>query len=214
LTADTKGVLPTDGRFKQAWPHHARFVEDVISYLFRLSPQRARLQLIEQMLDRLPKDLTFHELIEQLAEIELAGAMEDRNTALQIVVQGAMPNHDRVRAYVTATYDEVLPRWAAIYEKVATLYGLSLRPGCTWLDMAIMFDALLEGLALRVRCQAEAPTLASGRPALPGTILALLHGLLAEYDGEDRYQVGPDATVRAIHLPEQRLDDEKVETIA
>lgn len=185
------GVLPTEGRFKQRWPHHARFAEDLIAFLFRLAPQQRRLRQITAYLDRLPAQMTLHELVRQLADTELRGVFDDRNTGLRIVVQGAMPNHERVRAYVAATYEQILPMWAGIYEKIGTMYGLQPRPPYTWLDLAVMFDAVLEGTALRARCQPDAAFLSAGDSILAGTVLALLPGVLDDYDGQDRNRILP-----------------------
>ncbi|MEA2492878.1 MAG: hypothetical protein QOJ29_789 [Thermoleophilaceae bacterium] len=175
------GVRPTPVVFRERWPLRALFSEDLISYLFRLAPQQQRLRQINAFVDDLPPDLTFEDIVRVVAETEMDGSLHQRDIGLQIVVQGAMPNHPHVREYVQATYETVLPAWAGIYEKVASHYGLRLRPGVSWLDMAMLFDAVLEGAALRDRCQTERVALSNGEPLLAGAIFALLPTLLEDF---------------------------------
>lgn len=201
------GLWPTPPKHKMRWPHHARFAEDLIAYLFRLEPQRARLREINALIDKLPPGMTLHALIRQLTDVELCGTTEDRDVALRIAVQAATPRHETVRAYVAATYDEILPTWAGIYEKVGARYGLRLRPDYTWVDVAMMFDAVLEGVALRARCQSRPTRSSVGEPVISAMILALLPGLLLDYDGNDRVQVGRGPTLTSI--PSPRRDRER-----
>ena len=201
------GVRPTTTVFRERWPLRGQFSEDLIAYLFRLAPQLQRLREIDSFLTELPADLTFEDLVRAVAAAEMDGSLNERDIGLQIVVQGAMPNHPRVRDYVRATYEAVLPAWAEIYAKVASAYGLRLRPGVTWIDVAIMFDAVLEGAALRARCQSEAVSLSNGEPLLAGTIFALLPTLLENYEATwDTAQLRHHPIDKVVHLdvPAQR----------
>ena len=54
-----------------------------------------------------------------------------------------------------------LTNWAVLYEQIAGRYGLELRPGCTWLDVAEMLNAVTDGITSQ-RAWARSP------PCRPG----------------------------------------------
>ena len=57
-----------------------------------------------------------------------------------------------------------------------TAYGFRLRPPYTWLDVAIMYSAVVEGELAWGRITTR-PVLSTGQPVLAGVILALVPAL-------------------------------------
>jgi hypothetical protein len=82
-----------------------------------------------------------------------------------------------LREFSRAQYESLLPRWAELYEETATVYGLNLAAGYTWGDMALLFNAVNEGVTLRTRLEGV-PQLSNGEGVLTSAIFAMLPTLL------------------------------------
>jgi hypothetical protein len=57
-------------------------------------------------------------------------------------------------------------------------YGLRLKPDVTWSDVALLFNAVVEGALLRARIYGKEATLSNGERVLAGAILAMLPSLV------------------------------------
>jgi hypothetical protein len=164
--------------FRHRWDRKDRYTEDLISYMFRLAPQKEHLDAMDAVSGQLITQMDIHDFIRTLAGHELTTMLDDPMAEVQAIVQNALPNHPRVREFCRAQLDNLLPRWAHLYEKVATAYGLNLRPGHTWLDVAIMFNAVIEGELAWTRVGGRR-TLSNGQDVLTSTILAMMPSLVS-----------------------------------
>jgi hypothetical protein len=163
--------------FRHRWDRKDRYTEDLISYLFRLGPQKDHLDAMDGMASVMIPQLSLGELIRQVAAAEVELMLADPLTNLQAIVQAAMPSHPRVREFCRAQLDQLLPRWARLYERAAGAYGVTLRTGYTWLDVATVFNAVVEGELAWARV-ASSRALSTGDSVLAGAILAMLPGLI------------------------------------
>lgn len=59
-------------------------------------------------------------------------------------------------------------------------YGLKLKPGFTWSDVALLFNAVVEGALVRARIYKVEAVLSNGERVLAGAILVMLPSLLEE----------------------------------
>ncbi|MET8853950.1 hypothetical protein [Amycolatopsis sp. NPDC004625] len=168
--------LLTVNMFRYRWERKDRYTEDLISYMFRLTPQRSHLDDMHAASDRLIREVSYAELVRTVADAEVRAVLADPLVVVQTIVQNAMPNHPRVREFCRVHLDHVLPRWAQLYEKVTAAYGFRLRPAYTWLDIAVMFNAVTEGELVWARTTGR-PELSTGDHVLAGVVLALTPAL-------------------------------------
>ncbi|MDX3190506.1 hypothetical protein PV458_19025 [Streptomyces sp. MN03-5084-2B] len=169
--------LLTVNMFRYRWEQKDRYTEDLISYMFRLAPQSEHLDHMDAASDRLMAQASLAEFVHTLTEFELRSKLEDPLVNVRMIVRNAIPNHPRVREFCRIQFDHLLPRWAALYERVATAYGLTLKSRYRWLDIATMFKAIVEGELTWARV-ASRPVLSDGNYILGSAILAMLPTLV------------------------------------
>jgi hypothetical protein len=167
----------TVGMFRDRWRYKSRYTEDLIAYLLRPA-------LIEHFKDdmraaakQLSRETPFLQLIRQLVDGALVATLNDPLWSLQTIISVALPNHPRVQVFMKVRYEQKLSHWATIYAELAGLYGLKLRPGYTWLDVAELFSAVTEGTRVRARAMGSVAALSSGENVVVGAIQAMLPGL-------------------------------------
>ncbi|RSM86856.1 hypothetical protein DMH04_11380 [Kibdelosporangium aridum] len=68
--------------FRRRWNLKNHYTEDLIAYLFRLEPQRARLDEMDATADRLMSTVSFGELVRTLSAAALQQAMTDELSSL------------------------------------------------------------------------------------------------------------------------------------
>ena len=150
---------------------------DLTSYLFRLALQRGHLNQMDAASEQLVEHLSLAEFVRLLADFEVRTMLEEPLAGVQTVVRSALPDHPGVREFCRAQLDQLLPRWAKLYEKVATAYGLRLKSSYCWLDIAIIFNAIVEGELARARVT-DRPVLSDGSHILGSAIMAMLPTVL------------------------------------
>jgi hypothetical protein len=173
-----KRKLLTVNMFRHRWDRKDRYTEDLISYLFRLGPQRERLKEMESAALALLPRVSLKELVQLLAAAEVDTILVDPIFNVQTIIQAALPNHPRVRQFSQAQYEMLLTGWAKLYEQVAVAYGLQLKPGYTWSDVALLFNAVVEGALVRARIDRSEAVLSNGERVLAGAIVAMLPSLM------------------------------------
>ena len=183
LDADRYKLL-TVNMFRHRWERKDRYTEDLISYLFRPSSLQQHVEEMKDAAMATVGEASLKELVQLLAAAEVEYMLVDPISRVQAIVQTALPNHPKVRHFVLAQYDFILPRWAELYERVATIYGLKLKPDISWLDIALLFNTVTEGALLRARISQAEPTLSNGERVLAGSILAMLPSLLEGLPGD------------------------------
>ena len=82
---------------------------------------------------------------------------EDSLSAVQAIVQAALPSHPRVQEFARAQYDFLLPRWARLYEEITAAYGLELAEGFTWDDVALLFNSIAESAFVECELKDKSP---------------------------------------------------------
>lgn len=176
--------------FRRRWSLKNHYTEDLIAYLFRLDPQRRRLDSMDAIANRLMATASFGSLVSNLTAEALHQARTDPLSSLRMIFEVALPNHPRVREFATAHHELLLPRWAALYERVAAAYQLELAPGRTWRDVAIIFNTLLDGELMVTGRAGQPPRLSTGEDVLLGAIRAMLTSLVANPTNWDDLYAG------------------------
>ncbi|WP_250035277.1 hypothetical protein [Paractinoplanes maris] len=171
---DARPKLLTVGMFRDRWRYKSRFTEDLISYLFRPAIIDDYMRDLHRTASKLSKGAPYPELIRQLADAVLAMTVNDPLWSMQNIIWVALPNHPRIQSFLRTGYDRWITQWAAIYEELAGVYDLRLRPGYTWLDVAELFDAVASGTRVRARSRGSLAYLSNGDNVLVGAIQAML----------------------------------------
>ena len=177
LDPDKRKIL-TIHMFRHRWDRKDRYTEDLISYLFRLGPQQRHLDEMAEAAMAMLTQASLKELVQLLAATEVEAMLADPVVSLQTIVQAALPNHPKVRHFIQAQYDLLLPGWAGLYEKITAAYGLTLKRGVTWPDVALLFNTVVEGSLARARIDRVEASLSNGERVLAGAILMMLPSLL------------------------------------
>lgn len=177
--------LLTVNMYRGRWEHKNRFTEDLIAYLFRLAPQQRRLDHFERACLAMMGEVSLGQLVRRLSTAVSTMLVNDQLSALQHSIETALPRHPQVQEFSKAQYDLILPRWAAIYRRIGEAYGFGLRPGTTWDDVAIIFNALTQGYMFKSRSSVDALRLSSGEDLLAGSILLLIQAMADLPDRED-----------------------------
>jgi hypothetical protein len=163
--------------YRGRWEHKNRFTEDLIAYLFRLGPQQHRLDVFQDAARDYSRTLSLGQLVRSLASLVTETVLQDPISALQISMESALPRHPRVREFTKAQYELVLPRWAQIYEEIATAYRFTINPPSTWMDVSLMLNATMEGYVMRSRMENFPLQLSSGDNLLAGVIISVVKSL-------------------------------------
>jgi hypothetical protein len=170
----------TVGMFRDRWRYKSRYTEDLIAYLMRPAVLEQTMLAVRQAMGSLPDDIPLPELIRRMADATLASTLDDPNWSLQTIVWVALPNHPRVRTFLKGRYEYWLSQWALLYEDVGRRYGVAMRPGYTWLDLAHLLNTVADGARVRAAALGSVAALSSGDNVLVGSIYAMLPNLLVD----------------------------------
>lgn len=174
----TENVGTAESQFRDRWTYVPRFSEDLVAYIFRPWPYRVHLNEVEASLQGELGTAPFGELVRIVSDGELQRAVTDPQMRVQAALQASMPHHPGVRTGARNQYADLLPRWAAIYERIAARYGFILRPGRSWADVATLLNAMVEGASLRAMVDEELARLTTGENVLQAAILLMLPSLI------------------------------------
>jgi hypothetical protein len=167
----------TVGMFRDRWRYKSRYTEDLIAYLMRPALLQRKLTVVRDAMAALPAEVSLPQLIREMSRVVLAATLDDPLWSLQTMVWVGLPNHPRVKTFLKINYEQLLTNWAVLYEQIAGRYGLELRPGCTWLDVAEMLNAVTDGARMRAKGMGSVASLSSGDSVVVGAIHAMLPGL-------------------------------------
>ncbi len=173
----------TVGMFRDRWRYKSRYTEDLIAYLMRPTLRDRVLDDIRAAMRSLPPDIPLAQLVRQIADVALLATLDDPLWNLQTIVWVALPNHPRVQRFLKSRYEEWVGHWAQICEETADRYGLVLRPGCTWRDVAELLSAVADGARLRAKGVGSVATMSSGENVVVGAIQVMLPGLFVNAAG-------------------------------
>jgi hypothetical protein len=183
--------LLTVGMFRDRWRYKSRYTEDLIAYLMRPALLARKLRTLRSALEALPPDITLTDLVREMSRATLAATLEDPLWSLQTIVWVGLPNHPRVKTFLKINYEQLLTNWAELYQQVARRYGLELRPGYTWLDVAEMLNAVTDGARMRAKGMGSVAALSTGDNVVVGAIRAMLPALFTNTDAVLTERVHP-----------------------
>lgn len=180
-------------RFKETWGNTQYYIEDLLAYLFRPKPYLDRIRQARAAMAEMVVGVKLGDFVRAAAAAELEECVSDPVLALQTLVQASLPWDQGIRAMDRRLEAEGLQLWADLYAAVLPAYGLHLREGVTWMDLAELFTTVTDGALLRRRIRGEHPRLSNQDDMLAGAILAMLPSLLkADVEGlQERLAMGP-----------------------
>ena len=171
-------------RWTSTWSHQGPYLDDLIAYLFRPGPHQRRLDEVQPHLIEMAKTTPLGQFIRQGADAELRSVLDDPLAGLIAFVQSALPGHPAIRTYVRRLDETLLTNWAKLYAQLFPMYGMELRSGVQWRDVAELFTTTAEGAQIRVRAREGIPRLTTGDDIFAASILAMLPGLFTIEPGE------------------------------
>ena len=168
----------TEQRWNETWSSADDFLSDCFAYLFRPEPDERRISEVQKRLIEImrtePRLGTF---VRDGVALEIKSLLADPLTALQTAVQATFPNRRDVRQYLEQLDGNPIKRWASLYAFIFPLYGLRLRPGTDWFDVALIFTTTADGVLLRTRYRDRAERVTGELDVLSKVILGMLPDL-------------------------------------
>lgn len=175
---DERPKMLTVGMFRDRWRYKSRYTEDLIAYLFRPALLEQRIREIRKAIKQVTRETPFGQLVQQLADATMTSTLHDPLWSLQTILCVALPNHLHIQRFLKARYNQWITHWADIYEEVACIYELQLRPGYIWRDVAELLNAVADGARMRAHAMGSVAALSSGQNVLVGAIHTMLPELL------------------------------------
>ncbi len=123
-------------RFNDTWGHQGAFSADLISYLLRPAPYMHRLDVLFPAIEAAAPTLTLGEFVQHAALMELTSKLDDKLVTLHCAIIPTLPRHSAAQGKVAALRDQRLLRWTAFYGQVFPRYGLDIKEGKDWKDLA------------------------------------------------------------------------------
>jgi hypothetical protein len=173
---DERPRMLTVGMFRDRWRYKSRYTEDLIAYLMRPALLEENIGSLQRALRALPADISFAELVRRMVDAVLDSTLNDPLWSLQTIIWVALPNHPRVRVFLKS-HEYWITEWAVLYEQVGGRFGLQLRPGYTWLDVAHLYNSVADGARMRAKGGGSVAALSSGANVVVGAIHAMMPGL-------------------------------------
>jgi hypothetical protein len=164
-------------RWADTWSNQSNFLEDTIAFLFRPAPFVVRTGTCQRELGTMiAGGMRLGEFVRAGVEAEMASNLGDPLVALQTFVETALPGNAVIRRHAQRLDDTIIDLWAALYRRVFPAYGLRLRPGAGWHDLARTFTVVAHGELMRARLRPgnELDRLSNGDDVLSTVILGLL----------------------------------------
>jgi hypothetical protein len=181
--ASDRPRMLTVGMFRDRWRYKSRYTEDLIAYLMRPSALQENISALRAALHSLPPDIPLTQLVRKMVGVVMSRTLNDPLWSLQTIIWVALPNHPRVQTFLKGKSEFWIAEWALLYEEVARRYGLTLRPGYTWLDVAELMNTVADGARMRAQGAGSVATLSSGENVVVEAVRALLPGLFIESAG-------------------------------
>jgi hypothetical protein len=173
----------TVGMFRDRWRYKSRYTEDLIAYLMRPAALQQNIGALQNALRSLPPGISLTQLVRQMVDIVMSSTLNNPLWSLQTIIWVALPNHPRVQAYLKSRNEFWISEWALLYEEVAGQYGLRLRPGYTWVDVAELLNTVADGARMRAQGTGSVAALSSGESVVVGAVHAMLPGLFVGSEG-------------------------------
>jgi hypothetical protein len=168
----------TEHRWSETWPTRDEFMQDCFAYLFRPGPYLRRVRDVQSNLINMMKSgMALGALIREAVGLEIKSNLTDPLAALQTAVEAAFPKHPEIRQHLLRMDGSPLRLWARLYAVVFPAYGLDLRRGKSWFDVAYIYTTVADGALLRTRARDESELLSSGEDVLSAVILGMLPDL-------------------------------------
>ncbi|WP_020511203.1 hypothetical protein [Actinoplanes globisporus] len=168
----------TEQRWNETWSSADDFLSDCFAYLFRPEPYERRIRDVQKRLFEIMRtEPPLGAFVREGVALEIKSLLADPLAALQTAVQATFPNRRDVRQYLERLDGNPIKRWASLYAFVFPLYGLKLRPGTEWFDVAYIFTTVADGVLLRTRSHDRWERLTGGSDVFSTVILGMLPDL-------------------------------------
>lgn len=174
----------TVGSFRDRWAYFPDYVSDLTRYILRAERLPWDAALAEQAEPALA-DGEFSSAVHEIAFRRMMLAAHSTTLRFRYSAIALAMQDQRLYEAMSSMYRDVTGVWERLVESVLSRRGLSLRPGVTPRDLAVLLTALNEGLAFRMAGDPNHGVLdETARRGLLGTAaLALFAGSVDSGDG-------------------------------
>jgi hypothetical protein len=170
-----RAAAMSDERWRETWPTPDAFMHDVLAYLFRPGPYVRRIRAVQSRLISMMKNRPLlGPFVREAVDLEIKSNLADPLVALQTLVQSVFPTHPDVRRHLQRLDGTPLLLWARLYAVLFPAYGLELRPGRSWFDLAYLYTTVADGELLRARSHDRPERLTGGDDILSAVILGMI----------------------------------------
>lgn len=174
----------TVGSFRDRWAYFPDYVSDLTRYVLRPRRMPWDAYLAEQAGSALA-DGDFSPAVHEVAFRRMMMAVHSTTLRFRYSAVALAMQDQRLYEAMSSMYQDVTVVWERLVASVLSSRNLTLRPGITPRDLAVMLTALNEGLAFRIASDPNHGVLdETARRALLGTgALALFAGCVDTGDG-------------------------------
>jgi hypothetical protein len=159
------------------WARQNNFMKDLIAFLFRPGPYVMRIRRCQDaMLDMIESGMPLDTFIRKGVELEISANLTDPLVALQAFVETALPNNPTIRDHARRLDELIIDLWARQYQQVFPAFGMQLRAGRNWHDLARTLTVVAHGLLIRARVALadDLDRVSNGDDVLAAALLDLL----------------------------------------
>jgi len=170
----------TQGAFFHHWPTQADYLEDLFDHALATDRFEWTSRTAAGWIDELDRGGDLEELTDRISSALVAGLGDDVSFQVQAALWGRADVDDVVAERLRRLYHESDRRFGELFRRTLESRGLRAKPGHDYEEMALIANAILEGLVLRRRID---PDLV--RPELLGQLMLALLPAYAEPVSED-----------------------------
>jgi hypothetical protein len=150
--AEREGIHDANlGKIRDRWPFKDRYVEDLLAYSLWVKHLAPNIQAAADSANELGSSEDLVEAIHKSAYREVQTTLGNSYFPVSLMTTAIGDRYPYLREAMGKSYDLLHQHWVPIYQALFEAYGLSLRKGVSYEDLADILSALSEGLAVRVR---------------------------------------------------------------
>jgi hypothetical protein len=143
-------------KIRDRWPFSDAFIEDLLSYSLWEKHWRVNIEAAETSAEELASASDLAAAIHAASYRETKTVLSHSNFPVSLVMTAIGERYPFLREAMGKSYDLLHRQWVPIYRELFHAYGLTLRPGVTFEELADILSALSEGIAIRIKADPQA----------------------------------------------------------
>lgn len=183
--ADYPELVPTEAKFRDRWAGHQDFLGDFVSYALFARYRSVRQALSAWASELLSSAPDFAGAVHRAAYEGAELVLELPAYRLQLLTIASAAADPDVSGAIKRMYASLTAAWFDLYAQIADSFDLTLRTGVTQHQFAVLVQAVVEGIGVRLLAGLDEPLVDDERQesVLGTAILALFISLIEDGDG-------------------------------